>query len=84
MKGKAMTEIIMPRLGLNMEKGILSKWHVSEGQAFKKDDLLCEVESEKTIGDVRAEFDGRVVKLLAAEGDELDVLAPLATVEETK
>lgn len=79
-----MTEIIMPRLGLNMEKGIISKWHVSIGQTFKKDDLLCEVESEKTIGDVRAEFDGKVINILIAEGDEADVLATMALVDETK
>lgn len=39
--------LLMPKLGLTMSKGKLSKWHVKEGDAVKKGDALFEVETDK-------------------------------------
>ncbi|HWQ88787.1 MAG TPA: biotin/lipoyl-containing protein [Desulfitobacteriaceae bacterium] len=76
-----MIEIVMPRLGLNMEKGTIIKWHVKEGDSFRKDDVLCEVESEKSIGDVTADFDGILLRILVKENEEMEVIKPIAEVE---
>jgi pyruvate dehydrogenase E2 component (dihydrolipoamide acetyltransferase) len=81
-KGKSMLEIVMPRLGLTMEKGTVLKWHVKEGDSFRKDDVLCEVESEKSICDVTAEFDGKVIRILVKENEEAEVIKPIAEVEQ--
>ncbi len=77
-----MVEIVMPRLGLNMEKGRLLKWHVKEGDSFRKDDVLCEVESEKSTCEVPADFDGKVVRILVKEDEEAEVIKPIALVEQ--
>ncbi len=76
-----MVEIVMPRLGLNMEKGRLIKWYVKEGDSFKKDDTLCEVESEKSNCVVPADFDGKVVRILVQENEEAEVIKPIALAE---
>jgi pyruvate/2-oxoglutarate dehydrogenase complex dihydrolipoamide acyltransferase (E2) component len=75
------TKIIMPRLGLTMEKGSVCKWYVKEGDMFKKGDILCEVTSEKSVSDVIAELDGRMLKVLVQENEEVDVINPIAIVE---
>ncbi len=77
-----MVEIVMPRLGLNMEKGTVLKWHVKEGDSFRKDDVLCEVESEKSVSDVTADFDGKVLRILINENEEAEIIKPIAVVEQ--
>ncbi len=75
-----MKEVLMPRLGLNMERGTVTKWYVQEGSVVKADDILCDIESEKTVNGVRAEADGVVSRLLADEGAEVDVLSVIALI----
>ena len=38
-----MKEVLMPRLGLNMETGTVTKWYVQEGSAVKAGDILCDI-----------------------------------------
>jgi len=35
-----MFEVIMPRLGLTMESGIIEKWHKKEGDRVETGDVL--------------------------------------------
>ena len=41
-------EITMPKLGLTMTEGTLTRWLVQEGQAVKQGEMLFEFESEKS------------------------------------
>ncbi|WP_435063675.1 E3 binding domain-containing protein [Halobaculum sp. EA56] len=50
--------IKMPKLGLEMEQGTVLEWHVDPGDEVAEGDLLAEVESEKSIGEVDAREDG--------------------------
>ena len=45
-------------------------------------DILCDVETDKAVFEVPAGFDGIVLKLLVAEGDDVPVLAPIAVIGE--
>ena len=74
-------EIVMPRLGLNMETGLVAKWMVQEGDAFREGDELCEVESDKSVASVKAEFDGKVIKRLVELNENVQVIAPILLVE---
>lgn len=78
-----MKQVIMPRLGLNMEAGTVTKWNVKAGDVVKKGDELCEIESEKTINVVESEFDGIVERLVAEEGEEVAVLDVIAEIKES-
>ena len=74
--------VTMPRQGNTVESCVLVAWHAKEGAGIKATELLCEVETDKAVFEVPAGFDGLVLKLLAAEGDEVPVLDPIAVIGE--
>jgi len=74
-------KIVMPVLSDTMDKGKLVEWHVKEGQAVKKGDVIAEVESDKAIMEVQTFKDGVVKKLLVKEGEEVPVKKPIAIIE---
>ncbi|RMF08760.1 MAG: pyruvate dehydrogenase complex dihydrolipoamide acetyltransferase [Alphaproteobacteria bacterium] len=61
-------EIQMPALSPTMEKGTLAKWLVSEGDEIRSGDIIAEIETDKATMEVEAADDGRVGKLVVAEG----------------
>src|SRR5215470_9909892 len=74
------TEILMPALSPTMEEGKLAKWLVKEGQAVKPGDVIAEIETDKATMEVEAVDEGKVSKLLVAEGTEgVKVNTPIAT-----
>ena len=78
-------EISIPRMG-SVENAKLVSWHVDEGGSFAAGDVLCEVETDKTLTQVEAEAAGILAKRLAAEGDELkvgDLIALMAAADAT-
>jgi len=66
-------ELVMPKLGLTMEKGTIVKWYLAEGDKFKKGDFLFSVETEKIINDVEAEEAGEIAEILVEEGETVPV-----------
>src|SRR3954468_3025082 len=74
------TEILMPALSPTMEEGKLSKWLVKEGDAVKSGDILAEIETDKATMEFEAVDEGRIGKILVAEGTEgVKVNSPIAT-----
>ena len=74
------TEILMPALSPTMEEGKLAKWLVKEGQTVKAGDIIAEIETDKATMEVEAVDEGKVGKLLVAEGTEgVKVNTPIAT-----
>lgn len=47
-------EVVMPRLGWNMEEGALAKWRKNDGDSVSAGEILFEVESDKAIQEVEA------------------------------
>jgi len=73
------TEILMPALSPTMEEGKLAKWLVKEGQQVKAGDIIAEIETDKATMEVEAVDEGKVGKLLVAEGTEgVKVNTPIA------
>ena len=63
-----------------MEEGKLAKWHVREGDTVKSGDILAEIETDKATMEFEAVDEGKIGKLLVAEGTEgVKVNAPIAT-----
>src|SRR5580765_4326802 len=74
------TEILMPALSPTMEEGKLAKWLVKEGDEVHSGDILAEIETDKATMEFEAVDEGRIGKLLVAEGTEgVKVNAPIAT-----
>lgn len=64
-------EIIMPVLGMSQDTGVLVGWSKELGDSVKQDDILFEVETDKSVVEVPAGIDGYLVARLAAAGDEV-------------
>ncbi len=72
-------EVLMPALSPTMEEGNLAKWLVKEGDTVSSGDLLAEIETDKATMEVEAVEEGKVGKLLVAEGTEgVKVNEPIA------
>ena len=80
-------ELKMPALSPTMEKGTLAKWLVAEGDLVKAGDLIAEIETDKATMEFEAIDEGRIARLLIAEGtDDVavgTVIALLAEAGET-
>jgi pimeloyl-ACP methyl ester carboxylesterase len=70
--------LTMPRLGETMEQGTVRSWLVKPGIAFKRGDVIAEIETDKTVVEFPALEDGVVERFLAADGDVVTVGGPLA------
>jgi pyruvate dehydrogenase E1 component beta subunit len=74
------TDILMPALSPTMEEGKLAKWLVKEGDEVRSGDILAEIETDKATMEFEAVDEGRIGKLLVAEGAEgVKVNQPIAT-----
>ena|GEM_PF-1706008 len=73
--------IFLPRLGETMEKGTIVGWQVTPGTDFSRGDVLVEVETDKTVVEVPALGDGTLTEILAEEGAEVPIGAPIARFE---
>lgn len=62
--------ILMPALSPTMEEGTLAKWLVKEGDEVRSGDVIAEIETDKATMEVEAVDEGKIVKLLIAEGTE--------------
>ena len=72
-------EILMPALSPTMEEGTLSKWLIKEGDVVRSGDIMAEIETDKATMEVEAVEEGKMAKILVAEGSEgVKVNAPIA------
>jgi len=89
--------IVMPQAGQSMTEGKIIQWFFKEGDTVKRGDPVFEIETDKANMDVEAPSDGimtkivyeagttvdvlKVVAILAAEGEDVDVDALIAEAE---
>lgn len=75
-------EIIMPKLGLTMTQGKITKWLKKVGDPVAKGEVVVEIETDKISYEVEAPINGYIVKILVEEGEDKEITAPLCIVEE--
>ena len=61
------TEVTVPRLGEDMESGVLIRWLVDDGARVESGDALYELDTDKVTQEVEAEADG-VLRIVAEPG----------------
>lgn len=77
-----MFKVIMPKLGLTMESGIIEKWHKKEGDRVETGDVLFEVMTDKVALEVESYNSGILRKIIRFEGEEVPVTEVLAYIGE--
>jgi pyruvate dehydrogenase E2 component (dihydrolipoamide acetyltransferase) len=76
-------DILMPALSPTMTEGKLAKWHKREGDEVKAGDIIAEIETDKATMEFEAVDEGRIGKILVAEGSEgVAVNTPIAVLLE--
>jgi pyruvate dehydrogenase E1 component beta subunit len=75
-----MIDVLMPALSPTMTEGKLSRWLKHEGDDIRAGDVIAEIETDKATMEVEAVDEGRLDKILVAEGTEgVAVNTPIAT-----
>lgn len=59
-KREGVIQMKMPALGDNINKGIISEWYVVNTSIVKKDQPICELESDKATFELSAEQSGKI------------------------
>ncbi len=59
----------MPKWGIEMTEGTIAEWMVKEGDAFKRGQILCLIETDKITNEVEAEYDLVLKRLLVPASD---------------
>ena len=76
------SQVTLPRLGQGMESGTIVRWLKAEGDPVEKGELLYELDTEKATQEVEADASGTLLKILAQEGEEIEVGKPIAVIGE--
>jgi pyruvate dehydrogenase E2 component (dihydrolipoamide acetyltransferase) len=75
-----MTEIVMPRLSDSMDEGTVLTWLKQVGDEVAVGEELVEIETDKANMAYESDRAGTLLKILAEEGDTLEVGAPIAVI----
>jgi pyruvate/2-oxoglutarate dehydrogenase complex dihydrolipoamide acyltransferase (E2) component len=73
-----MNKVIMPKLGPDMESGIIQKWLKKEGDKVEAGDVLLEIMTDKISIEVEANDAGYLKKIMRLEGEQLPVTEIIA------
>lgn len=72
--------VIMPKQGQSVESCIITKWHKQAGEYVKSGELLFSYETDKAAFDFEADAEGKLLALLAEEGDDVPCLKPVCVI----
>ena len=75
-------DVSLPRLGQGMESGTIVRWLKQEGDQVEKGEALYELDTEKVTQEVEADASGVLLKILAGEGEEIEVGKRIAVIGE--
>jgi len=78
---KVPVEIKMPKWGMMMKEAAIIQWFKKEGDLVKKGEPLLEAEAEKIVNAVEAPVSGRLITIIAKEGEIYPVGATLGLIE---
>ncbi|MBE7470292.1 MAG: 2-oxo acid dehydrogenase subunit E2 [Anaerolineae bacterium] len=73
--------IIMPKLGLTMTEGTLTRWRKMAGDPVKQGEILFEFESEKSALEFESPVAGVLAEILVTVGQTVPCGTPVATLE---
>lgn len=75
-------EFKLPDIGEGVHEGEITKWLVKEGDPIKEEQLFVEVMTDKVTVQLPSPFTGKVLKILAKEGEVVRVGSPIIVVGE--
>lgn len=76
------SKIIMPQGGQDITEGFVVRWFKAEGEAIRRGEVICEVETEKAVFEVEAPSDGVLLRILAPAGSKVPIFSVIGVVGE--
>jgi 2-oxoglutarate dehydrogenase E2 component (dihydrolipoamide succinyltransferase) len=73
--------IVMPQMGQSVAEGTILKWARKVGEDIKADDILLEVETDKTTVEVESPASGKLASCLKREGEVAAAGEVIGTIE---
>ena len=74
------TEVVMPALGLTVEKGVIIEWYKKEGDPVQKGELIFLIEADKVTTDVESPATGILAKILVPPDKEVPILTVVGVI----
>ncbi len=74
------TNVILPALGMAQDTGKIVRWLKAEGEPVVKGEPVAEIETDKATVELEAPASGRLVNVVARDGDEVPVGHVIATI----
>ncbi len=74
-------EVIMPKIGLDMEEGTIEKWLKAVGDTVREGEPLVDIETDKAVTTVESALNGTLAEIVAEEGDTVEITKVIAWVE---
>lgn len=81
--GKGVIDIKVPAIGESITEVTLLSWKKATGDYVERDEVICELESEKASFELNAEQSG-ILEQLAKEGDTLEIGSLVAKIDTDK
>lgn len=80
----AETDVLMPQMGESIQEATLTTWHKKLGDTVESEETLFEISTDKVDSEVPAPVSGTIVKIMANEGDVVQVNSVVAVIDDAK
>ena len=77
----AAIEVILPKVDMDMETGVLTTWRVAAGDRVEQGDILFDMETGKATMEVEAPASGVIRDLAEVTGEEIPVGTAVAWID---
>jgi len=77
----AKVDMVMPQMGESIAEGTIIKWMKKEGDKVEKDEIILEISTDKVDSEIPSPQAGVIKKLLAPEGETVQVGSVIAHIE---
>jgi pyruvate dehydrogenase E2 component (dihydrolipoamide acetyltransferase) len=74
------TLVAMPKLGMNMEEGLIVGWLVAEGAEVRTGQPILEIETDKTTIELEATGTGTLARIVRRAGETVPINGVLAVI----
>ena len=74
-------EFKLPDVGEGLTEANIVAWHVKPGNLVEDGQIIVEIETAKAVVELPCPWDGTVARLLAEEGQTVEVGVPIIAVE---
>src|SRR5262245_6130343 len=66
-------DVVMPRMGVSVSEGTITRWLKQEGEQIEADEPLLEISTDKVDTEVPSPASGTLTRILVQEGETVDV-----------